>query len=115
MIVKTPSSFAARVRDSDVLTLVNVTFAVATAWPVGSKTLPVIVPVTVICAGAGTDNIATAMRAGQQHTFNLGTFTSLSVEEIQAFPLWAALYSATRPVSSHPRYSATALNAGSSR
>src|ERR1044072_2690211 len=100
MIVKIPSSFAARVRDSDVLTLVNVTFALATAWPVGSRTLPVIVPVTVICAGVGIDNIAAAMRAGREHTLlDLGTFTSLSVGALSRYGQHSI--AAERPVSSH--------------
>src|SRR4051812_14826520 len=72
MMVKVPSSLAAAVRVSEVLTLVNVIFALGTAWPEASRTFPAIVPVTVIWAVSGRVIIAAAMRI---EMVAFGTFT----------------------------------------
>src|SRR5262245_31041450 len=73
-----PVSLDEAARDSPFLTLVRVTRALATGWPEGSITFPVIVPVTVIWARSSPQKAITKVKNRQtlcSFVFNTG-FTS---------------------------------------
>src|SRR5579883_914940 len=86
MNVNVPLSFVAAVRESP-RDPVNVNVAPTITWPEGSTTVPVIDPVTVICAGAKEAPIASKETSSSKRSHNTRGPTDFLIMEKTSLPV----------------------------